>query len=296
MLIILACFAISIYAVQSDINCLRSIKESLEDPKNLLSSWYFNNNTEGFICRFTGVECWHIDESKVMNIRLADMGLKGSFPIGMKNCTSLTGVDLSSNHLTGHIPSNVADVLPFVTNLDLSNNNLSGPIPPSIANLNFINVLRLDNNQLTGQIPPELPQLGRLKEFSVANNRLSGQVPRLQNCLHYSQINRLEICDRYISAESYAHNLELCGGPLPPCKINENHNDLFFSGFSLGLPVSTTLTMLLMFFCLPGSNMGSFLLIINKIKGMKYHLIPRISQSLFTEENTTEERKVKLSL
>ncbi|KAI3807711.1 hypothetical protein L1987_23645 [Smallanthus sonchifolius] len=257
MLIILACFAISNYTVQSDIDCLRSIKESLEDPDNIFSSWDFSNSTEGFVCRFTGVECWHLDESMVLNIRLADMGLRGPFPIGIRNCTN---------------------VIPFVAILDLSNNNLSGPIPPSIGNLSFINVPRLDNNQLTGQIPLELSQLRRIKEFSVANNRLSGQVPM--------------IWDGSVSTESYAHNLGLCGDPLPPCKINKNHDDHFFSGFAVGFPVSTTLTMLLMFFCLPRlsmSNMGSsFLLIINKIKGMKYHLIPRSFQSLFTEENSTK--------
>ena len=67
LLVILVCF-VSSNAVQSDINCLRSIKNTLEDPENLLSSWDFNNNSEGFICRFTGVECWHPDESKVLNI------------------------------------------------------------------------------------------------------------------------------------------------------------------------------------------------------------------------------------
>ncbi|KAD6796626.1 hypothetical protein E3N88_07522 [Mikania micrantha] len=126
MLIILACFAISNYAVQTDVDCLRSIKESLEDPEQLLSSWDFNNKTEGFICLFTGVECWHPDESRVLNIHLSDMGLRGTFPKGIRSCTSLSGLDLSGNKLRGQIPSNVADVLPFVTTLDLSNNNLSG--------------------------------------------------------------------------------------------------------------------------------------------------------------------------
>ncbi|KAI3807704.1 hypothetical protein L1987_23638 [Smallanthus sonchifolius] len=267
---------ISSYVVKSDINCLRSIKESLEDPDNILSSWDFSNSTEGFVCRFTGVECWHLDEIMVVNIRLADMGLRRPFPIGIKSCTSLTGLDLSSNYLTGHIPSNVADVLPFLTNVDLSNNNLSGPIPPSIGNLSFINVLRLDNNQLTGQIPQELCQLNRLKEFSVANNRLSGQVPKIRI--------------PSVSADSYAYNFGLCGGPLRRCKTNENHDDHFFSGFAVGFPVSTLAT-LLMFCCLPRlsmSNMRYFLLMIKKIDGRKHHLIPITSQ----EENNTEESKI----
>ena len=43
---------------ETDIYCLRSIKESLEDPYNYLKySWNFSNNREGFICEFVGVEC-----------------------------------------------------------------------------------------------------------------------------------------------------------------------------------------------------------------------------------------------
>ncbi|KAD6796658.1 hypothetical protein E3N88_07554 [Mikania micrantha] len=207
MLIILACFAASSCTVQTDIYCLRSIKESLEDPEQLLSSWDFSNNTEGFICRFTSVECWNADESRVINIHLSDMGLRGPFPIGIKNCTSLQVLDLSGNRLTGQIPSNIAD-LPYLTTIDLSKNNLSGSIPPSIANLVLINVLRLNNNKLTGQITPELSELDRLKEFSVANNRLSGQVP----IFNYG----------VVSKKSYANNLGLCGAPLRPCN-HENH-------------------------------------------------------------------------
>nr|GEU95683.1 zinc finger, CCHC-type [Tanacetum cinerariifolium] len=33
-------------AIQSDIDCLKSIKFTLQDPQDLLSSWDFNNNTE----------------------------------------------------------------------------------------------------------------------------------------------------------------------------------------------------------------------------------------------------------
>ncbi|KAM0064431.1 putative protein kinase RLK-Pelle-LRR-Xa family [Helianthus debilis subsp. tardiflorus] len=178
--ILISC--ISTNAVQSDIDCLKSIKESLQDPENLLSSWDFNNSTEGFICKFGGVECWHPDESKVLNIHLSDMGLKGRFPLALKNCTSLTGLDLSSNNLDGPLPVNLSDFIPYVTSLDLSSNKLSGEIP----------------------IPLDLSRLDRIKEFSVTNNRLTGQVPALKK--------------GSVSADSYTGNLGLCGYPLPLCE------------------------------------------------------------------------------
>lgn len=193
----------SSYATSTDIYCLRTIKESLEDPYNYLnSSWDFNNKTEGFICKFTGIECWHPDENRVLNIRLSDMGLKGKFPRGIENCSSMTGLDLSSNKLSGPIPSDISLKLPYITSLDLSSNSFSGEIPLSLANCTYLNVLKLDNNQLTGSIPLQIGQLNRMKTFSVSNNRLSGPVPTFGIA---------------IQADSYANNLGLCGGPLAAC-------------------------------------------------------------------------------
>lgn len=195
----------TINGTDSDIFCLKSIKDSLEDPNNYLqSSWNFNNNTEGFICRFTGVECWHDDENRVLNLRLSNMGLKGQFPRALQNCSSLTGLDLSINKLSGTIPADISKLLKYVTSLDLSSNNFSGEIPVDLANCSYLNSLKLDQNRLTGQIPLQLGQLSRLKTFTVTNNLLTGQVPT------FGSAN--------ISADSYANNPGLCGGPLEPCR------------------------------------------------------------------------------
>ncbi|KAK7816529.1 inactive lrr receptor-like serine/threonine-protein kinase bir2 [Quercus suber] len=183
-----------------EISCLRSIKESLEDPYNKFKhSWNFSNTKRGFICNFVGVTCWNPDENRIIGIELGNMRLKGQFP-RTKNCWLLTHLNLSGNELTGTIPSEISDWLPFVTVLDLSSNNFSGEIPKRIWNCTYLNVLRLDNNQLTGLIPPELFLLYRIKNFSVANNRLSGPVPMFYNLT--------------FPAESYANNPGLCGGTI----------------------------------------------------------------------------------
>ncbi|XP_031287811.1 probably inactive leucine-rich repeat receptor-like protein kinase At5g48380 [Pistacia vera] len=201
--VILFCCSVSLATV-TDIQCLKSIKKSLEDPSNYLgSSWNFNNNTEGFICKFAGVECWHPDENKVLNIRLSDMGLRGQFPRDIINCSSLTGLDLSNNNLSGPIPPDISARLKYVTSLDLSSNNFSGEIPTGLANCTYLNVLKLNNNRFTGKIPMELGQLNRIKEFSVANNLLTGPVPFFQS--------------DSITAEAYANNQGLCGKLLSPC-------------------------------------------------------------------------------
>ncbi|XP_068322855.1 probably inactive leucine-rich repeat receptor-like protein kinase At5g48380 [Pyrus communis] len=193
-------------AVESDINCLKSLKATLQDPLGYLkSSWDFNNNTEGFICNFLGIECWHPHESKVLNIKLSDLGLKGPFPHGIANCTSLTGLDLSSNKLSGPLPEDIGRIISFVTTLDLSSNSFSGQIPTNITNCSYLNVLKLDSNQFTGNIPLGIGQLSRMKTFSVANNQLSGQVPDFGT-------------NTGITAESYANNVGLCGRLLNPCR------------------------------------------------------------------------------
>ncbi|KAM1349662.1 hypothetical protein EV1_003696 [Malus domestica] len=193
-------------AVESDINCLKSLKATLQDPLGYLnSSWDFNNNTEGFICNFLGIECWHPHESKVLNIKLSDLGLKGPFPHGIANCTSLTGLDLSSNKLSGPLPEDIGRIISFITTLDLSSNSFSGQIPTNITNCSYLNVLKLDSNQFTGNIPLGIGQLGRMKSFSVANNQLSGPVPDFGN-------------NSGITAESYANNAGLCGKLLNPCR------------------------------------------------------------------------------
>ncbi|GAB4855911.1 hypothetical protein Ancab_024551 [Ancistrocladus abbreviatus] len=205
IVLLLSCYVS--HGTSNDFRCLELLYKSLQDPNNSLTySWNLDNKTEGSICNFAGIDCWHPGESRVLNIKLPDMGLKGPFPRGLNYCTSLTGLDLSSNYINGSLPSDIDLLIPYVTSLDLSYNELSGPIPFNLSNCSFLNILQLDHNQLSGQIPPQLANLGRLKTFSVANNNLSGQVPVFSN-VSFPQA-------------SYANNPFLCGGPLPACQAS----------------------------------------------------------------------------
>nr|GMC87347.1 probably inactive leucine-rich repeat receptor-like protein kinase At5g48380 [Ipomoea batatas] len=240
LLLVLGCCG-GIHALQSDIECLKSVKESLEDPLGYLHSWNFNNKTEGFICSFIGVDCWHPDENKVLNIRLSKMELGGSFPLGIQRCSSLTGLDLSRNRLNGTIPSNITKIAGYLTKLDLSSNQFSGEIPVGLANCTYLNVVKLDNNKLTGQIPPQFGLLTRIKDFSVANNRLIGAVPHFGN---YS-----------IPADNLANNEGLCGAPLPDCPVHakKDHRDrdFFLTGFVTGWAIFVLITLFICLFGIP---------------------------------------------
>ncbi|XP_070047436.1 probably inactive leucine-rich repeat receptor-like protein kinase At5g48380 [Nicotiana tomentosiformis] len=150
-------------AAESDIYCLKSIKDSLQDPYNYLDSWDFTNATEGFICRFTGIQCWHPNENKVLNVALSSMDLQGEFSRGIRNCTSSTGLDLYGNNLYGTIPFDISVILEHVTTLDLSSE-----IPSRIGLLLCLKTFSVANNNLTGLVPSFVSE--QITADSFANN------------------------------------------------------------------------------------------------------------------------------
>ncbi|CAD6228815.1 unnamed protein product [Miscanthus lutarioriparius] len=113
----------------SDVLCLQSLKQSLGDPNGALYSWEFSNDTEGYICQFAGVECWHPSESRVLFLNLGNMGLEGEIPSGVGNLSYLVQLSLEHNRFTGRLPETMGDHLAL---LNVADNSLSGPIPGSL--------------------------------------------------------------------------------------------------------------------------------------------------------------------
>lgn len=227
------------YCSQQDVQCLKQLQKSVKDPDNVLKyGWNFANKTEGFICNFYGVDCWHPDENKVLNLRLTNMNLQGKFPSGLDLCESLTGLDLSNNNFSGPIPENISKMIPYVTSLDLSFNRFSGDIPSNLSNCTYLNVLNLQHNRLTGIIPWQLASLNRLTSLNMADNLLTGEIPAFQH--------------GNFTAANFAGNPGLCGKPLdvcvgPPSKSN--------TGVIIGSAMGGALAMVLVvgviiFFCL----------------------------------------------
>ncbi|XP_017179879.2 receptor-like protein EIX1 [Malus domestica] len=85
-------------------------------------------------------------------------------------------IHLSSNRLTGEIPTEITDLVGLVS-LNLSRNNLTGQITPMIGKLESLQSLDLSRNHIYGGIPTSLFQIYGLGDLDLSNNNLSGKIP-----------------------------------------------------------------------------------------------------------------------
>ncbi|XP_050257706.1 probable inactive receptor kinase At1g27190 [Quercus robur] len=157
----------------------------------------------GFIYEFVGVECCPPDANEVLNIQLSHMMLWGQFPCDIGNCTRLAGLDLSANELSGPLPFDIGDLIPFVSKLDIFGNKFFGEIPKSFVNCsvmafflsnymafmikkNRIEKMAQSKRRRTNKEADQvnyLPTKGFLQE---GRKKLEGMVPRM-NFTEFSQ-------------------------------------------------------------------------------------------------------------
>lgn len=169
--------------------------------------------------------------SQCKNLSLLDLSgnrLTGSLPDNICTLPKLASLLLESNSLTGAIPSSIGDCAQLLE-LQLGDNKLSGNIPPKIGNLFNLQVsLNLSLNELTGSIPDRLGNLRKLVSLDLSHNKLSGSIPDslggMLSLLDWNFSNNLLTGPvptsgplKSSSANSYANNTGLCGGPLSPC-------------------------------------------------------------------------------
>ncbi|XP_048421923.1 receptor-like protein EIX2 [Pyrus x bretschneideri] len=126
-------------------------------------------------------------------------------------------IHLSSNRLTGEIPSEIINLVGLVS-LNLSRNNLTGQITPKFGKLQSLDSLDQSNNQIHGMTPTSLFQISGLGKLDLSNNNLSGKIPM------GTQLQNYELSD-------FAGNPLLCGIPLQqlcsPVKTSSEEQPVF---------------------------------------------------------------------
>lgn len=128
------------------------------------------------------------------------------------------GIDLSSNSLTGEIPSDISS-LDAIINLNLSSNRLSGKIPSKIGAMKLVESIDLSMNNLLGEIPPSLSSLTLLSYLNLSYNNLSGRIPSGR------QLDTLSADNPTLM---YIGNNGLCGPPLAnSCSGNNSFIDRY---------------------------------------------------------------------
>jgi hypothetical protein len=132
------------------------------------------NGPAGTECTWHGVTC-DVAGTTVTGINLPGNNLTGSLPGNLNGLTNLATFYAYNNHLAGPIPS-----LTGLTSLAafwVYSNQLTGSIP-ALTGLTNLTTFIVVANQLTGSIPA-LTGLTNLATFQVYNNQLTGQIPAL---------------------------------------------------------------------------------------------------------------------
>ncbi len=137
------------------------------------------NGSPGAECGWHGVTC--DGSGNVTKIDLSGNNLTGltSAPTTpLIDLTNLVELNLSSNHISGVIPSELLS-LSSLQKLDLSDNQFNGQVS-GIGGLFSIVELNVSGNQLSGQLPDIYPPSNpALQYFYASGNQFTGDVPYL---------------------------------------------------------------------------------------------------------------------
>ncbi|KAE8735356.1 putative inactive receptor kinase [Hibiscus syriacus] len=180
-------------------------------------------NSSTSACDWVGVKC-DGNRSSVFTLRLPGVGLVGSIPPNtIGRLSQLRVLSLRANRLSGEIPADFSN-LTLLRSLYLQGNKFTGSFPPSVTRLTRLVRLDLSSNNFTGPIPFAVNSLTQLTRLFLQNNTFSGSLPSIDS----DGLNDFSVANNNLNGSipeslsqfpvfSFAGNLALCGGPLPPC-------------------------------------------------------------------------------
>ncbi|KAG8049364.1 hypothetical protein GUJ93_ZPchr0009g1827 [Zizania palustris] len=223
-------------ALDSQATYLSRMKQEFAGP--VMARWDFSATGVEY-CKFQGIACdvsgnvtaidvtsWRLSGRlpagvcealpALRDVRLGYNDIRGGFPAGLLNCTSLEVLNLSFTGMSGAVP----DLSPMraLRMLDMSNNYFSGAFPTSIANVTTLEVINFNENpgfdiwrppesltalrslrvlilsttSMRGGIPAWLGNMTSLTDLELSGNFLTGRIP-----LSLARLSNLQLLELY---------------------------------------------------------------------------------------------------
>ncbi|XP_020276101.1 probable leucine-rich repeat receptor-like protein kinase At5g49770 [Asparagus officinalis] len=187
-----------------------ALRALMEHMKNIPPDW----GKSGDPCGgnpWAGVTC---NNSRVIELKLYNMGIEGTLSSDIGSLTELQILDLSYNrNLGGSLPPAIGR-LQHLTSLFLIGCNFTGNIPDEIGNLSELTFLALQLNKFIGKIPNSLGRLSKLVLLDLAGNQLSGPIP--------ISTDIAPGLDQLVYTKHFHFNKNHLSGPIPEKLFHSN--------------------------------------------------------------------------
>ena len=176
-----------------DLAVLRKI-ESAVDLSVSSADWSSND-----YCSWEGVIC--DADGHAVGLNLSKMGLHGTLPSQLAQLSRLNLLQVSTNMISGVLPTELGKLtglhtwldvyqnrfsgtlptelgqLTALTKMGIAQNSISGTLPVTLFSAYDLDTLYADTNRLSGTISDRIGRLHKLKQLTLSGNRLSGLVP-----------------------------------------------------------------------------------------------------------------------
>ena len=114
--------------------------------------------------------------SSLLELQLLDCALRYIPSTPSVNFSSLTTLNLSSNHFENTLIPSWIFGLHNILSLDLFDNDFQGPIPVDLQNMTFLTHLDLPSNYFNSSIPNWLYSFIHFESLNLGSNKLHGSI------------------------------------------------------------------------------------------------------------------------
>jgi len=149
------------------------------------SGWATNSS----FCSWHGVIC---NQDKVVtSITLSSNKLSGNIPTQISKLVGLENLQLGNNNLVNAIPREIGILMKDLKRFNVSKNTLGGSIPSEFGLLGSLEVFDASHNEIAGSLPTEVGNIQRIRVLNLFDNTFSGEIPTSFNKLTLLQVLNL---------------------------------------------------------------------------------------------------------